>query len=524
MKTSSSKLLLIISGAIIFNVIFWKEKMGINAVLFDIFICVSVFLLFPYSSKNRISKWLLAGNLVTAGMVVIQNTLLSKIAFSISLLLFISFSQYIHQSAWYAGGSAFLNYIQFIPNFFRELKDINNKKVNIAGWSRALRILLIPIVILSIFFMIYSFANAVFSNIFSIIVSAIDDWLAHFFDWFSFERLEFFLLGFFVVGGVMLRNRNTYFSDLDKKRQNNLLRKKNNLKKWKESSFADLMQVIIGKAAIGIMSLKNEYKIGTISLILLNLLLLLINVLDVKYVWLGFKINNNASLSATLHEGAGLLILSIVLAMLLLLIFFRGNLNFYKKNKWLKYGAFFWIFQNSFLVFSVLIRDYYYISHFGLAYKRVGLLFFLTMVLVGLFTIFLKIYYTKTTYYLLRINAWAAIIILVFASVINWDETIATYNLSRKSSVPVDVPFLLSLSNKTLPLLQQNKDVLGKSTANWFYYRDNFYKKNAISFFEYRKKQFLEEQSNYTWLSWNLTDAYVKKELVTPIPISTIKK
>ena len=52
------------------------------------------------------------------------------------------------------------------------------------------------------------------------------------------------------------------------------------------------------------------------------------------------------------------------------------DLNFYQKNKWLRYGAYAWLFQNAVLVVSVLFRDYYYIAHMGLAYKRIGVLVF----------------------------------------------------------------------------------------------------------------------------------------------------
>ena len=51
--------------------------------------------------------------------------------------------------------------------------------------------------------------------------------------------------------------------------------------------------------------------------------------------------------------------------MLVLLFFFRGNLNFYKKNKWLRYGAYAWIFQNMVLVVSVLLRAKYYFVYYG---------------------------------------------------------------------------------------------------------------------------------------------------------------
>ena len=523
MKQKESNLFLIISGAILFNIIFWKEKLGVNTILFDSFICGSVLLLFPYSLKNTSSKWLLAGHLLTAAMVLINNTLLSKISFSITLLLFISFSQYLHRSVWYASGSVLQNYILAIPNFFNELKVVNSKSIRLPRWLKSARLLLIPVSILIIFIVIYSSANSVFSSILYRIADSVSDWFMHFFDWFSLERFGFFLLGIIVVSGMVLRNRSAYFSNIDMKKHNDYARKKTYLKKWTESAWSDLFSVITGRVSSGILALKSELTMGIASLTLLNVLLLIVNIIDVKYVWMGFTFHQDVNMAAYVHEGAWLLIFSIILAMLLLLFFFRGNLNFYKKNKWLRYGAYLWIFQNAFLVLSVFNRDYYYISHYGLAYKRIGLLFFLAMVLVGLFTVFLKIYYTRTIYFLLRINAWAAIVLLVFASAVNWDETIAQYNLARTSTVPLDVPFLLSLSDKTLPLIQKRQDILEKNAASdsVYYFNGSFH--NAIDFFEYRKKHFLEEQKNYTWLSWNVADAEVRKQLDHQTYLSLLK-
>ena len=522
MTKESLKLSLTFLGAIIFNLIFWNEKIGVNALLFDVFIMCCIYYLYPSSVRNKICIGLGVAHLITAAMVVVHNTALSKIGFSITLLLFVSFSQYIHRSAWYAGGSVILNYILAIPNFFRQLKSVKPKNINLARLSRPVRMLLIPFIIVTIFIVIYAFGNAVFSNIASDIFSAVQHWFANIFYWFSIPRFAFFLLGILITNGLIIKTRGNYFSDADLKQVDYLVRKKHNLKKWKESSFADLLSVIFGKASKGVMAIKNEFTIGLISLVLLNILLLFINIIDVKYVWFGFTFSKNVNLAAYVHEGAELLILSIILAMLLLLFFFRGNLNFYKRNKWLKYGAYLWIFQNLFLVVSVFIRDYYYISHYGLAYKRIGLLFFLAMVMAGLLTVFFKIQYTKTSYYLLRINAWAAIVLLVFATTIHWDYTIAKYNLERKSSIPLDMPFLLSLSDKALPLIEKNKDVFAKDNHTWYYYQGNDINYNALDFFEFRKKDFLNVQQQYTWLSWNAADEYVKKELKV-LQVSSLK-
>lgn len=511
MKKESLKATLVIVGAVLFNIIFWNEKLGINGALFSVFIVGCIFYLYPWSLKNKVCRLLFTAHVLTMSMVIFHNTPLSKMAFSATMLLFVSFSQYLHRSVWYAGGSVVLNYVFAIPSFFSHIKNFTRKGIKFSGFTKPVRMLLLPLIIVTVFIIIYASANTVFSNIASNIANAVENWFAHFFDWFSFERFVFFLAGIFVTGGLIFAVRNNRLSVSDMQKADHLSRRRRDLKKWKESSFSDLISVITGRSSSGILALKNEFIIGLISLALLNILLLFINLLDVKYVWLGFKYNSDVNMVSYVHEGAGLLILSIVLAMLLLLFFFRANLNFYKKSKWLKYGAYLWILQNLFLVISVSIRDYYYISNFGLAYKRIGLLFFLAMVAAGLFTVFLKIYTTKTTYYLLRINAWAGIFLLVFASTINWDVTIADYNLARKNSIPLDISFLLSLSDKTLPLIEKNKEILQNKSEG---------RTTALEFFEYRKQAFQQEQKNYSWLSWNVADASVMKELKTSSHIS----
>lgn len=510
MNKESLKTLLVIAGATLFNSIFWNEKLGVNVSVFTMFIAGCVFFLYPLPLKNITGRGLFTAHLFTAAMVIFHNTLLSKIAFSTTSLLFIAFSQYRHRSLWYAGGSIISNYVFAIPNFIKGLKNITPQKISLSGLFGPIRILLLPLVIAAIFISIYTFANSVFSGVAADVITALENWFTHFFDWLSIGRFLFFMLGIFITGGLLLATRHNWFSARDMQKKDDLFRKKNNFIKWKESSFSDLVSVITGKPSGGVLALKTESTIGFISLVLLNLLLLFVNLIDVRYVWLGFTFNKR-NMASYVHEGAGLLILSILLAMLVLLFFFRGNLNFYKKSVRLKYGAYLWILQNSILVISVFIRDNYYITHFGLAYKRIGLLFFLAMVLTGLFTVFLKIYLTKTTYYLLRINAWAGIFLLVFASAVNWDTTIAGYNLGRKSSVPVDVHFLLSLSDATLPLIEKNKDVLEKHVEG---------RSAALDFFEYRKRVFIETQHSYSWLSWNVADANVMNTLNTSTTLS----
>jgi len=516
MKKESVKLLLVTTGAILFNIIFWNEKIAVNSVLFDVFVLWSVFYLYPSAFRSSLMKWLLAAHIVTLATVVIHNTYLSKLAFSATLLLLVAFSQYLHRSVWYASASALMNYLLVIPSLFTNIQQVKSIKFNLYVVKRFIRFLVIPLLLLFIFFLLYNYANTIFKSLLHDIGVALELFFGRVFTWFSWQRFGFLFLGLFVTAGLLLKSRVNWFSEADNKKANDLSRVKNELVKWKQTGWFDLLSLIMGRYASGVLALRNENKTAIISLFLLNLLLLVINCVDIIYVWFGFTYSNDINLSEYVHEGIGLLIFSILLAIILLLFFFRGNLNFYKQNKWLRLGAYAWLLQNAVLAISVLFRDYYYIEHFGLAYKRIGVLIFLLLVLSGLVTVFIKIHQRKTTYYLLRVNAWFAIIILIVASCIHWDETIAKYNLARKNTIELDINFLLTLSDKVLPVLEKNMDALDRKVATdtnkkgSMLYRSSLTQKQV---FEERKLNFYNQQKAYTWLSWNVADDEIKSEL-----------
>jgi len=281
----------------------------------------------------------------------------------------------------------------------------------------------------------------------------------------------------------------------------------------------------MGRLAKGILALKHEYTIGLVSLVLLNLLLLFINAIDIHYLWFHFSYTPDVNLTTMIHEGTELLILSLVLAMIVLLFFFRGNINFYTRNKWLKAGAYLWLLQNAVLVVSVLIRDYYYIKLMGLAYKRIGVLFFLLLVLVGLVTVLVKIVCKKTTYYLLRVNAWAAIFLLAVASTVDWDMTIARYNIAHSDKAPLDLYFLTSLSDRTLPLLEQNLPLLRQREKELNQHGEYLGRCAACveSIIKNRQDYYMEQQSKLSWLSWNNADNRTMQYFDTH-KLATLKK
>jgi Domain of unknown function (DUF4173) len=505
---------LILAGAVLFNFIFWQELLALNALLFDAFIISAVCFYYPRASKDNAARWMLLAHILCLFTVLWHNSLLSKIAYGSTLLLFIGFAQYAHRSIWYAGGSVALSIFLFAYNFqekVRVVSKINKKK----KFGKFIRLAIFPTLLLLLFFVIYNFANGVLSEWTSHMGLRLDTFLLNFFNQFSIDRFFFLFFGFYITGSLLLRTKLIYFENKEAIQNNDLTRIRFQRRDPGKNWWYEVVAGIMGKLAKGVLALKNENTVGIVSLILLNILLLAVNAIDIGYLWFNFTYTPGVNLSDLTHQGTELLIVSIVLAMSVLLFFFRGNLNFYGRNKWLKLGAYGWIVQNVLLVISVFIRDYYYIARLGLSYKRIGIFFFLVMVLTGLITVFIKINKSKTGYFLCRINAWMAVLLLVIGSSVNWDVYIAKYNISHRENIPLDITYLLTFSDKTLPVLAENRQVLRD--------REKELNNNKVmlarcvgcidEIINSREAKYLEEQWTYTWLSYNYTDATIKKRL-----------
>jgi Domain of unknown function (DUF4173) len=325
----------------------------------------------------------------------------------------------------------------------------------------------------------------------------------------------FTLLGFYITAAILLKSRSRAIENLEAKNTDDLLRHSSKGARSAGNTFYHFSVAITGKLAKGMLALKNEHTIATISLVLLNLLLLTVNGIDVYYLWFNFNYSPNTDLYTMIHEGADMLIVSVILAIIVLLLFFRGNLNFYKSNIWLKRFALVWVLQNLVLVVSVFLRDYYYIRELGLAHKRIGVLFFLTLVLVGLITAAIKIIRRKSAYYLFRINTWAVVLLLVAASCINWDVFIARYNIQHHQTTQLNIPYLVTLSDDILPAMKAHLAVLKQREAElnkqgYYIHMEDDKKKCSLCVektINERIQQYLKAQKNYSWLSWNRKDA-----------------
>jgi hypothetical protein len=189
-------------------------------------------------------------------------------------------------------------------------------------------------------------------------------------------------------------------------------------------------------------ALAGEYRQGVITLVLLNVLILFANVTDLSYLWITPGELTAATLSEYVHVGTDSLTISILLAMGYVLYFFSGNLNFYRGGGLLRKLTYYWLAQNAFLALSVGLRNYYYVSAYGLAYGRIYVAFLLLLILFGLFTLFRKVKFRLSFTYLLQANGLALWFFLIAYGAVNWAGIITRVNL-RQPNERIDWVYLI---------------------------------------------------------------------------------
>ena len=132
------------------------------------------------------------------------------------------------------------------------------------------------------------------------------------------------------------------------------------------------------------------------------------------------------------HERVGAVIASIVMAIVVIMFYFKGSFNFDKSAKWLKILSQIWVFLNGVLVLSAFAKNTEYVVNLGLTYKRLGVYAFLLLSIIGLVFTFIKIQKKKTNAFLFNQMFWYVYGTILLCSFINWGAIITSHNLERK--------------------------------------------------------------------------------------------
>jgi hypothetical protein len=457
--TAIQKLLLPI-GVVLFDWLFWRENGGVNMLVFTVFIVVAQLLMLPRHAPARRSGyfWLMVGGSLFGGaMMAVYGSGVAALSCTVSLLLMLGYLNQPHlKLVLYALLTAANSVAQA---WLRVLRNVRAPRNTGAGARRSWfygRLLLVPLVILGAFHLLFAVANPRYEALSSRALAALGNWLAMLLPDISFAHFLFFLLGFVVTAGAIVTVPVYVFADHESRFGEFIRRQRDRV-----ASFG-VRRPDFGWKNTKALDLRKEFLAAVAVFGLVNVLLLAVNAIDINWLWFGFVPAKGFDLAQFVHEGTYVLIFSILLAMGIVLWFFRRNLNFYQPGlPWLRWGATVWVLQNAVLAVSVGLRNYYYILNSGIAYKRIGVCFFLLLVFFGLFTVLGKIWQRRSAYSLIRLNALAVYAVLLLLAAGNWEVWIAKYNLQTRFR-NIDIGFLLDMPGRVLPELVAHRAQLAQ--------------------------------------------------------------
>nr|HMT11362.1 DUF4173 domain-containing protein [Ignavibacteria bacterium] len=501
------RILMTIILLVVFNFLFWGEKLGVNLFIFFFLGIISMIMLNEDNIKNKNVITSLFALLFSLGMVIVNNSFYSKFS---SVICFMMFTGFIHQPAlkttYSAVFTAVADFVIFPYNVYSELKYSATKFKPVRVFLKFSRLALIPVIFFVIFYAIYAYSNPVFNSYSVSFWDTIGKYLYDIFINYPLLRFFYLLFGLMVIMAFIYNRSIRIFSEVDNAYHDTLQRSKvfKVHSRTKPVVKSHLMYTLFSYR-FKFNSLKLETKMGIVLLGMTNALLLMLNVIDIQVTWLGFNAGEIENLAYYVHEGTYYLIFSILLSMAILLVIFRGSQNYLAKNRILKFLAYAWLAQNAFMAISVALRNIYYIEfYYALSYKRIGVMIFLLLTLFGLGTMFVKIYARKTTSFLFKINSTAVVAVLLLMSSFSWDKTIAEFNLSNPDRSKIDIDYLLKLSDDALPVLDAHKELLDKEYLQYSFIFSDY--TNGLDEYKRRVHRFIAEQKRYSWLSWNLSD------------------
>jgi len=467
-------------SSIIYTYLLYNQGIGVNILLLNLVLVPTLFISNKNYLKNKLSLIFAAGALVSSVFSFVNGHSITVWA-NIFSLSFLSISinlkqQTIITSLVHSVFSYITSIAQIVKRF--KVKYFSENQEN-GSLRKRIVIYLSSILVFTLFVILYQASNITFSI---------------FLSQFSLTFINARILFFYSIGFILIyafyRPRILAVLAIYEK----FLPLTVTQNQYQNYSF-------IGNSVTE----ETEFKTGVVMLSLLNGLLLLVNMLDLQFMFGGELLPANISYSQYVHQGIFSLILSIIIAIGIILWYFRGTQNFAQQNT-LKVLAYVWIAQNLIMLLSAAYKNNLYINEFSLTYKRIGVYAFLIATAAGLLFTLIKLLTKRSNFYLVKANSLAWYVILVMAVPIGWDKMIAEFNIYQAQSKgrEPDVMYLSSLSYQALPTLlkyQFNKHPETFNNPQITYYGNGIYSSQLI----YNKLYNLaNKEGNYTWQSYNL--------------------
>ncbi len=463
-----------------YSYLFYEQNAGVNFLVFNGLIAAGLYARNPQLLRQKEWCWALALCLVSSTGILLYSSALAIFANCCSLLLLAAFSANRNTSALFSFLFSCFS-IASAPVFM--LMDGSRRFEKRTGGYRhvAIRYAAIAVAVLLcfVFFMLYQEANPLFAENTK---------------WISFDFINFPRLVFTTFGGVLcyaLFHHKTIKP----------------IEQW-ENGLALLSPA--AAPAEQQQSYKAELLAGTLLFACLNAMLLILNLGDVKTIWLNGQLPKGITHTAFVHNGVGALILSVMIATGLIMFLYRRQAHSDKSSKFLKWLVYLWIVQDLAMLFSTGWRNHLYIDAFNLTYKRIGVYAWLLLAILGHVFTFIKLAGNRSNWYLIRSNVAAWFCTLSLAGLVNWDVFITSHNL-QKPIGKVDLVYLFELSDANIPQLIQvyHKYPVAALDQNLQFSAEGHGRNDSYTRRMHNKvDRFLKDYNN-DWQSWDLRDKHI---------------
>jgi Domain of unknown function (DUF4173) len=456
---------IILACSILFTLLFYNESVGVNLAIFGLLLTGAICYFFQDRFTDRSHLILVVTSVLSCLAFAWYGDFVSFLALAMSVLFLQFKTQESKLKIIQVFPLVFLNAFASIGRIFMFSQWLPEKKIHNNFAKKLVAYFIIPAIFIIVFFTAYSFGSTHFSSLLTDYTLDID-------------IVEVILIG--VFGFYISFSFWNYWVPEVCYEKNELL----------DNDFKNIAE-IKNQNTFSFLDIDFERKSGEITLVLLNFMLLIF-IVTYNYEQF-FEVVEKTNLSADTHERVNSVIFSIIMAVGVIMFYFKGGFNFDKKATNLKKLAKIWIVLNGLLIVSTIIKNSEYISVFGLTYKRLGVYAFLILAIIGLVFVFFKITKQKTNAYLANQMVWYFYGTVLLCSFVNWGNLITAYNISANKCVE---PLFLS-------------DLNFNDEARRAYFSKLHLNGQSI---EIRREEEIDEYQNKTFLSKALYYEFLKKQ------------
>lgn len=431
-------------------VLFYKEYIALNLGILGIFLSILTFIQTKSEFRNKTFLTLFVTSIFSSFAFAWFGDAISFVAVFVSVFLLRFKGTYPKLKPFLYIEVLLINLFSFLGRVFYTEQWFEKPKEDGGFGKKLITFILIPGILITIFLCIYSAGSSHFDQFFSEIKL----------DFSFFDIIILVVVGFYV--GFIFWNFGV----------ERFIFKQN---RYLNEDFSGLIK--IQKPTFSFLDIDSERTSGLISFSALNVLLVIF-IATYNYEQF-FEVTKSADgLSAETHERVNSVIMSIVMAILVILFYFKRGFNFDERAKSLKISAKIWIVLNAVLVISASLKNSEYIINFGLTYKRLGVYAFLTMALIGLIFTFIKIQKKKTNAFLFNKMFWASYGLILVCSYVNWGGIITANNIKRKDFA--DHYHLVSINYNEILLLDYAEKTGNSEMKNQLTERIESYQKETF--------------------------------------------